>query len=75
MSAPSLVPEHMHLPTPPDDFLGRNVDMYQVIGEVLRRRLVTISGLAGIGKTALSIAACNYLAERRYRLRNRLYIA
>jgi len=58
MDVPSI------LPTIPEDFLGRNVDMYEVIRTCCSRRLVTIAGVAGVGKTAVSIAVAHYLTER-----------
>ena len=39
--------------------------MHQTISLVLSRRLVTIVGGAGVGKTAVVSACCLYLAERR----------
>ena len=54
------------LPSVPDNFLGRNVDMYIVMGYVKERRLVTILGPSGTGKSALAIATANYLDARQY---------
>ena len=31
---------------------------------LLRRRLVTVSGRSGVGKTALALAAAHYVSER-----------
>jgi hypothetical protein len=55
-----------HLPTPPEDFLGREVDMYRTINACLNRRLITLLGASGIGKSALAYAVCQYIAVRRY---------
>eukprot|EP00948_MAST-09A_sp_MAST-9A-sp1_P003601 g3601.t1 len=52
------------MPNKPQDFLGRNVEMLNVIIDILRRRLITITGPSGIGKTALATASCLYLLER-----------
>ena len=41
--------------------------LFQLV-DVLKRRLVTITGDNGIGKTTLAIAISNYVAERRYSL-------
>eukprot|EP00936_MAST-01D_sp_MAST-1D-sp1_P000986 g986.t1 len=64
----SPLSENTSIPSVPQDFLGRNVDMYRVLVDVLKRRLVTITGDNGIGKTTLAIAISNYVAERRYSL-------
>eukprot|EP00698_Gefionella_okellyi_P001105 TRINITY_DN10996_c0_g1_i2.p1 TRINITY_DN10996_c0_g1~~TRINITY_DN10996_c0_g1_i2.p1 ORF type:complete len:780 (-),score=160.65 TRINITY_DN10996_c0_g1_i2:21-2360(-) len=62
-TAPSMeVPSN--LPAVPEDFLGRNVSMFDVIRTVLSRRLVSVTGVAGVGKSALVIAVARYLNER-----------
>jgi len=53
-----------NLPSIPEDFVGRARDQWQVINLVLQRRLVTIRGAPGIGKSALAIAVGAYLNER-----------
>jgi len=55
-----------HLPNPPEDFLGRSSDMFRTVTSILTRRLVTLVGLRGVGKSALAAAACNYIALRNY---------
>eukprot|EP00753_Platysulcus_tardus_P003470 PLAT12458.18.p1 GENE.PLAT12458.18~~PLAT12458.18.p1 ORF type:complete len:1521 (+),score=744.58 PLAT12458.18:631-4563(+) len=55
----------LHLPTTPEDFIGRNIDMLHVIQDVTSRRLVTITGDIGMGKTSLAVAVSNYIAERQ----------
>jgi hypothetical protein len=53
-----------HIPLPPPDFEGREVDMYRVITTVLSRRLVSLVGEVGLGKSALAAAACMYMGDR-----------
>lgn len=52
------------LPTPPPDFEGREVDMYRVITTLLARRLVTLIGDQGVGKSSLTASVCTYVADR-----------
>eukprot|EP01035_Chromulina_nebulosa_P018081 gene18081-23729_t len=52
------------LPQAPPDYEGREVDMHRVITTLLSRRLVTLVGDFGVGKSALSAAVCTYVAER-----------
>jgi hypothetical protein len=53
-------------PTAPQFFLGREVDMYYVLTALLklRKRLVTILGETGIGRSSLACAVCHYINER-----------
>ena len=53
------------LPRPPEDFVGREVDMYRTLSQLTVRRMVTVIGPAGCGKSALGSALCQYLAARR----------
>jgi hypothetical protein len=53
-----------NLPALPEEFLGRNIDLQKVIASVLDGRLTTIRGAPRIGKTALAIAAGNYINDR-----------
>jgi len=53
------------LPVTPEGFHGRSLAMYEAVHSCLDRRLVTIIGEPGIGKTALAIASANYISERR----------
>jgi MoxR-like ATPase len=48
------------LPSLVEDFLGRNVQVYELLQVALRRRLVTVAGPSGVGKTALAVAAGRY---------------
>lgn len=54
-------------PQPPDDFLGREVEVYRVVDALARRRkLISIVGATGVGKSALVSAVARYAAERRF---------
>lgn len=52
------------LPKPPHEFEGREVSIHMLIRLLLDRRLVSLVGVDGIGKSSLAIAAVNYLADR-----------
>lgn len=52
------------LPSAPPDFEGREVDMHKVIVTLFARRLVSVLGEDGVGKSALAAAVCNYLSDR-----------
>ena len=60
----SVLPQ-LSLPQPPEDFEGREVDMHRVITLVLSRRLVSLVGVEGIGKSSVVAASAIYIAERR----------
>jgi len=55
----------VHLPSLPESFLGREIEIGEVVERVLRHRLTTLRGAPGIGKTALAIVSAHYLGERR----------
>lgn len=57
--------DNSYLPPTPEDFEGREVDMYSTIRILLSRRLVTIVGENGCGKSSVAIAVCSYLLQRR----------
>ena len=50
--------------SPPQFFLGREVDMYLVLNLVLEKRLVSIVGETGVGRSSLACALCHYINER-----------
>lgn len=52
------------LPSPPPDFEGREVDMYRLISTLKERRLVSLVGDSGFGKSALVAAAARYMTDR-----------
>jgi hypothetical protein len=55
----------MNLPAIPENFMGRNVEMYRLLVGLSRRRLLSVTGPRSMGKTALAIAASHYMAQRQ----------
>ena len=53
------------LPTPPQGFLGREVDMYVLMNKVLTKRFVSLVGTTGIGRSSLASAVCHYINDRK----------
>uniref|UniRef100_A0A7S1UPK7 CHAT domain-containing protein n=1 Tax=Grammatophora oceanica TaxID=210454 RepID=A0A7S1UPK7_9STRA len=51
-------------PTPPQDFMGREVDMFKVLGSILTKRLVSVVGEPGVGRSSLVCSLCHYVNER-----------
>jgi len=53
-------------PTAPQFFLGREVDMYYILSALikLKKRLVTVVGETGIGRSSLVCSLCHYINER-----------
>lgn len=51
-------------PSPPEFFIGREVDMYYVLKAVLGKRLVSVIGEPGVGRSSLACALCHYINER-----------
>lgn len=60
--APSLrVPGPTNLPEPVSELVGREDDLREIISLVTSRRLVTLTGTGGIGKTRLALACARHL--------------
>lgn len=51
-------------PSPPEFFLGREVETYYVLKAVLSKRLVSVIGEPGVGRSSLVCALCHYINER-----------
>ena len=51
-------------PTPPQFFLGREVEMYYVLKAILCKRLVSVVAETGVGRSSLVCALCHYINER-----------
>ncbi len=52
------------LPSPPADFEGREVVMHTLIKHIIDKRLVSLVGEDGVGKTSVASAVCKYLVDR-----------
>eukprot|EP00300_Choanocystis_sp_HF-7_P001760 c11412_g1_i1.p1 GENE.c11412_g1_i1~~c11412_g1_i1.p1 ORF type:complete len:1357 (-),score=330.09 c11412_g1_i1:29-4060(-) len=62
-------PRPMHqsrLPAMVDHFLGRQIDMHEILKGILGHRLVTIKGCVGVGKTALARAVALHMDKRKH---------
>jgi Cdc6-like AAA superfamily ATPase len=53
-----------NIPPPVESFIGRNQDVCQVLRELQKTRLITLTGEPGIGKTAVAKTIANYLKLR-----------
>jgi hypothetical protein len=53
-----------HCPAVSEDFLGRGLAAFEALSAVLQRRAVALTGIAGIGKTALAAGVASYATER-----------
>ncbi|CAB9497604.1 expressed unknown protein [Seminavis robusta] len=51
-------------PTPPQFFLGREVEMYWMLKRILDTRLVSVVGEPGVGRSSVVCALCHYVNER-----------
>jgi hypothetical protein len=54
-----------HLPSIPDHFTGREIDMYEILESIRVDDIVKISGTPGYGKYGVVAAVANYVMERR----------
>jgi predicted ATPase/class 3 adenylate cyclase len=46
-----------NLPTPATSFVGQSAEVKRLAGELARRRLITLTGVGGVGKTRLALEA------------------
>ena len=58
-------PERPIIPTVPSNFLGREVDMFEIIEAIRVEDLVRVSGPPGVGKDSIVAASCKYMLERK----------
>jgi non-specific serine/threonine protein kinase len=59
-----MAPSQRHLPVPLTDLIGRAQEVEEVGGWLERRRLVTLLGPGGVGKTRLAIAVAEAVLPR-----------
>ena len=52
-------------PPPPLDYEGREADMHRCVTTIISKRLITLVGEEGLGKSALASAVCTAIADRR----------
>lgn len=52
------------LPSLPEFFFGRNIEIYEIICSSLKRKLTIINGIEGIGKSSVIKSACIKMEER-----------
>jgi protein-arginine kinase activator protein McsA len=52
------------IPNPPDNFEGRQIEMFQVLSALKEHRLVRVTGPRGIGKCSVVRGVCKYIRER-----------
>jgi len=54
-----------YIPAPPSIFLGRQIDMYELLHSLRKNQVVTLTGGKGMGCSSLAAAVCHYIDERR----------
>ena len=59
---PSSTPQH-NLPAPRSSFVGREPEIEEVKRELAMRRLLTLTGVGGSGKTRLALEVARALVE------------
>lgn len=64
LEARNLIQRELACP-PPSPFIGREIDMYNVLDLVLNKQLVSIVGENKVGRRSLAYAVCHYINERR----------
>jgi len=65
-----LLEEHIfspsNLPVKPQTLTGRSLEMYDILNELLESRLVTVTGVGGIGKTVAAVEVARWFCTRDY---------
>jgi len=55
-----------NIPVKPQTLTGRSLEMYDIINELLESRLVTVTGVGGIGKTVVAVEVARWFCTRTY---------
>lgn len=58
------VPKYNRVPSRVEHFLGRHLEVHEIIQLIRHQRFVTIKGVPGIGKSSLCKEVVNFLLER-----------
>ena len=72
--------QHQRLPQPNLFLAGRNIEAYDIVSGLMcrpstfDRRIVSISGCAGVGKSCLAVFALNYMVDRHHFLDGVIYV-
>ncbi|HEY2540730.1 MAG TPA: winged helix-turn-helix domain-containing protein, partial [Stellaceae bacterium] len=53
-----------NLPAPVSELIGRDAELEEILGLIAARRLVTLTGAGGIGKTSLGLAVARHLLPK-----------
>jgi predicted ATPase/class 3 adenylate cyclase len=56
--------DHVHLPRPPTEMVGRQAEVSAVLAQLRQRRLITLVGSGGVGKTRLAVEVASLSAGR-----------
>jgi Ran GTPase-activating protein (RanGAP) involved in mRNA processing and transport len=65
ISDPEIVDDAYRLPALPRHFIGREVDMYEILEALQVDDVVRLGGAKGSGKTAVAAAVCGYINMRK----------
>lgn len=57
-------PYFNNIPAKVENFMGRQDEMYDIISHLESHRLITITGVPGIGKTSIAKNIANFLKDR-----------
>jgi len=53
-----------NLPSSPEDFEGRNLELYKLVRLILTTRVTTLAGAFGMGKSTIAVEGARYLWDR-----------
>ena len=62
---PHLAGRTAHLPRIPQHFIGREVDMYEIIEALRADDIIRVGGSPGNGKDSVVSAVCHYMLQRK----------